>query len=158
MSDGFPMTQAGYAALKEELRRLKSVDRPEVILAIAEARAHGDLSENAEYAAAREKQSWIEARIKLVEDRVGRAQVIDTSKLSGDRVILGATVTILDYESDTQQVWTLVGDEESNLEERKVGISSPIARALIGKVVGDEVEIRTPKGKKECEVVKVAFK
>jgi transcription elongation factor GreA len=152
------MTQAGYATLKEELRRLKSVDRPEVILAIAEARAHGDLSENAEYAAAREKQSWIEARIKLVEDRVGRAQVIDTSKLSGDRVIFGATVTILDYESDTQQVWTLVGDEESNLEERKVGISSPIARALIGKVVGDEVEIRTPKGKKECEVVKVAFK
>ena len=157
MAETIPMTVAGYKTAKDELHRLKSVERPLVIQQIAEARAHGDLSENAEYAAAREKQSFIEARIALLDGRVGRAQVIDTTKLSGDKVIFGATVTILDYESDQQQVWTIVGDDEANLDDRKIGISSPIARALIGKVVGDEAEIRTPKGSRQCEVVKVAF-
>jgi transcription elongation factor GreA len=155
--DSVPMTVAGHVALKEELRRLKSVDRPEIIIAIAEARAHGDLSENAEYAAAREKQGFIETRIQVIESRLARAQVIDTSKLSGDKVIFGATVTILDYESDQEQVWTIVGDDETNLEARKVGISSPVARALIGKSVGDTTEVRTPKGVREAEIMKVQF-
>lgn len=151
------MTVAGHQALKEELKRLKAVDRPNIIQQIAEARAHGDLSENAEYAAAKERQGFIEARIRELESRLARAQVIDTSKLSGERVVFGATVTILDYDSDSEQRWTIVGDDEANLDEKKVGISSPIARALIGKSVGDEIEIRTPKGKKEAEIVKVEF-
>ena len=156
--DSVPMTVAGHAALKEELRRLKSTDRPEVILAIAEARAHGDLSENAEYAAAREKQGFIEARIRDIEGKLSRAQIIDTSKLAGEKVIFGATVTILETETDQEQLWTIVGDDEMNLEARKVGISSPVARALIGRMVGDTTEIRSPKGVRECEIVKVEFK
>jgi transcription elongation factor GreA len=155
--DPVPMTVAGHAALKDELKRLKTVDRPSIIQQIAEARAHGDLSENAEYAAAKERQGFIESRISFLEGRLARAQVIDTSKLSGDRVVFGARVTILDYDSDAKQTWIIVGDDEANLDERKVGISSPIARALIGKQAGDEVEIRTPKGKKQAEVVGVAF-
>ena len=155
--DPVPMTVAGHAALKEELKRLKTVERPAIIQQIAEARAHGDLSENAEYAAAKERQGFIESRISLLEGRLARAQVIDTSKLSGDRVVFGATVTILDYDTDAKQTWIIVGDDEANLDERKVGISSPVARALIGKSVGDEVEIRTPKGKKQAEVVGVSF-
>jgi transcription elongation factor GreA len=158
MSDSFPMTVEGHKALKEELQRLKSVERPAIILQVAEARAHGDLSENAEYAAAREKHAFIESRIAQVEARLARAQVIDTTKLSGDKVVFGATVTILDYDSDAEQVWTIVGDDEANLEQKKVGISSPIARALIGKNQGDEIEIRSPKGVRKGEVVKVAFR
>lgn len=158
MSETFPMTVEGHKALKEELQRLKSVERPAIIQQVAEARAHGDLSENAEYAAAREKQGFIESRIAQVEARLARAEVIDTSKLSGDRVVFGATVTFLDYESDAEQMWTIVGDDEANLELRKVGISSPIARALIGKHVGDEFEIRSPKGVREGEIMKVAFR
>ena len=158
MSETFPMTLAGHKALKEELQRLKSVERPAIILQVAEARAHGDLSENAEYAAAREKHAFIESRIAQVEARLARAQVIDTTKLSGDRVVFGATVTFLDYESDGEQMWTIVGDDEANLEQKKIGISSPIARALIGKSEGDEIEIRSPKGARKGEVVKVAFK
>ncbi len=155
--DPVPMTVPGHSALKEELKRLKTVERPAIIAQIAEARAHGDLSENAEYAAAKEKQSFIEGRISHLESRLARAQIIDTSKLGGEKVVFGATVTILDYDTDAEQKWTIVGDDESNLDERKVGISSPIARALIGKVVGDEAEIRTPKGTKQAEIVKVAF-
>jgi transcription elongation factor GreA len=158
MSDTFPMTVEGHKALKEELQRLKTVERPAIIQQVAEARAHGDLSENAEYAAAREKQGFIESRIAQVEARLARAQVIDTSKLSGDRVVFGATVTILDHESDQEQLWTIVGDDEANLELKKVGISSPIARALIGKSEGDEIEIRSPKGIRKGEILKVTFK
>ena len=157
MADTFPMTVEGHKALKEELHRLKAVERPSIILQVAEARAHGDLSENAEYAAAREKQGFIEARIAQAEARLARAQIIDTSKLTGDRVVFGATVTILDFDSDQEQVWRIVGDDESNLEMRKVGISSPVARALIGKTVGEEVEIRSPKGSRQCEVIRVKF-
>lgn len=158
MNDTFPMTVEGHKALKEELQRLKSVERPSIIQQVAEARAHGDLSENAEYAAAREKQAFIETRIAQVEARLSRAQVIDTSKLSGDRVVFGATVTILDHDSDAEQMWTIVGDDEANLELKKVGISSPIARALIGKSEGDEIEIRSPKGIRKGEILKVVFK
>jgi transcription elongation factor GreA len=152
------MTKEGHAALKEELSRLKSEERPSIIAQIAEAREHGDLSENAEYHAAKERQGFIEARIKDLESKLGRANVIDPSTLSGDKVVFGATVTILDYDSDEKQVWQIVGDDETDLKQRKIGLSSPVARALIGKEVGDEVEIRTPKGKKECEVLGVEFK
>jgi transcription elongation factor GreA len=155
--DRVPMTMQGHEALKNELRRLKSEDRPEVVRAIEEARAHGDLSENAEYAAAKEKQSFIETRIGEIEGKLARADVIDTAKLSGSRVVFGATVTLLDYASDQEQIWTIVGDDESSIESRKVGISSPIARALIGKEEGDEVQIRTPGGVKEAEILNVQF-
>ena len=153
-----PMTTGGHLALKEELKRLKGEERPAIVAQIAEAREHGDLSENAEYHAAKEKQGFIEARIKDIEGKLARAQVIDVSTLSGDRVVFGATVTILDYDTDEEQTWQIVGDDESDLENRKIGVSAPIARALIGKEVGDEVEIRTPKGKKEAEIVSVVFK
>ena len=155
--DRVPMTMQGHESLKNELRRLKSEDRPEVVRAIEEARAHGDLSENAEYAAAKEKQSFIETRIGEIEGKLARADVIDTAKLSGSRVVFGATVTLLDYASDQEQIWTIVGDDESHIESRKVGISSPIARALIGKEEGDEVQIRTPGGVKEAEILNVQF-
>lgn len=155
MADLVPMTAAGHAALKEKLRILKTVERPKAILQLAEARSHGDLSENAEYDAARDKQGFLEAEIANIEARLSRAQVIDTSKLSGSKVAFGATVTIED--GDKKQVWTIVGDDESSLEQRKLGISSPLARALIGKEAGSDVEIRTPKGVREASVLKVEF-
>jgi transcription elongation factor GreA len=157
MADTVPMTAAGHAALKEKLRLLKTVERPAAIIQLAEARSHGDLSENAEYDAARDKQGFLEAQIADVEARLARAQVIDTSKLSGNKVIFGATVTIEDGDSGQRQTWTIVGDDESSLEDRKIGVSSPIARGLMGKSAGDDVEIRTPKGVRECSVVKVEF-
>ncbi|HEY1098261.1 MAG TPA: transcription elongation factor GreA [Myxococcota bacterium] len=157
MADTVPMTEAGHAALKEKLRILKTVERPQAILQLAEARSHGDLSENAEYDAARDKQGFLEAQIADMEARLARAQVIDTSKLSGDKVIFGATVTIEDGDTGQKQTWTIVGDDESSLEDRKIGVSSPIARGLMGKSAGDDVEIRTPKGVRECTVLKVEF-
>ncbi len=157
MADNIPMTAAGHAALKEKLRVLKTVERPRAIAMLAEARSHGDLSENAEYDAARDKQGFLEAQIAEMEGRFARAQVIDTSKLSGDTVIFGATVTIEDNATNTKQTWTIVGDDESSLEAKKIGISSPIARGLLGKKAKDDVEIRTPKGVKECTVLKVEF-
>lgn len=158
MADTIPMTAAGHAALKEKLRLLKTVERPRVIAQLAEARSHGDLSENAEYDAARDKQSFLEGQIADLEGRLSRAQVIDTTKLSGDKVIFGATVTIEDGDSGQKQTWTIVGDDESSLEDKKIGISSPIARALLGKQAKDDVEIRTPKGVKEATVLKVEFR
>jgi transcription elongation factor GreA len=158
MSTNVPMTAAGHAALKEKLRQLKTVERPRVIQQLAEARSHGDLSENAEYDAAREKQGFLESQIADLEGRLARAQVIDTSKLSGDKVQFGATVTIADDESGQLQTWTIVGDDESSLEEKKIGISTPIARALVGKKLGELVEIRTPKGVREATVKKVEFR
>lgn len=152
-----PMTPAGYEALRTELQQLKSVERPKVIADIAEARAHGDLSENAEYHAAKERQGFIEGRIREVESKVANANVIDISKLSGTRVVFGATVTIIDVDTEEEAVWTIVGDEESDLKNKRIGISSPIARALIGKEEGDEATIRTPKGTKTCEVAEVKF-
>ena len=154
----FPMTVEGHATLKEELRRLKSEDRPSIIIQIAEARAHGDISENAEYHAAKERQGFIEARIKDLEAKLGRAQIVDQTKLTGDRVVFGATVTILLYDNDENQTWQIVGDDEADTKKSKVGVSAPIARALIGRHEGEEIKIQTPKGVREGEIVKVEFK
>ena len=157
MNDTVPMTVEGHKALKEELARLKSQDRPAIIAQIEEARAHGDISENAEYHAAKERQGHIEARIALLEGKLSRARIIDVSKLSGDKVVFGATVTVLDADTEEKATWTIVGDDESNLEKRRIGISTPVARGLIGKTVGEEAEVRTPKGLKTFEVLKVVF-
>ncbi len=152
-----PMTRRGFDALDEELRQLKSVERPAVIRAIAEAREHGDLSENAEYHAAREKQSFIEGRIKEVEGLMGRAEVIDPSKLSGP-IKFGATVTIVDEDTDEQRTYQIVGEAEADIENGLLNIRSPLARALIGKEPGDSVEVRTPGGDRSYEVLTVDFR
>ncbi|MEI6805326.1 MAG: transcription elongation factor GreA [Myxococcaceae bacterium] len=149
------MTPNGFKALQEELRTLKTEVRPKVIQDIAEARAHGDLSENAEYDAAREKQSMVEGRIRELEVKIGGAQVIDSAQFDGSKVIFGVTVTIMDADSGEKQTWTLVGEDEADLKKSKISVSSPLARALIGKAVGDQLEIKTPKGTKECEIVKI---
>lgn len=151
-----PMTRAGHAALDKELKELKSVERPAVIKAIAEAREHGDLSENAEYHAAREKQSFIEGRIKEVEAILSRADVIDTSKLSG-AIKFGATVTLVDEDSDEEKTYQIVGEAEADIERGLLNIRSPLARALIGKDAGDSVEVRTPGGDKSYEVVSIQY-
>jgi len=153
-----PMTSDGYVNLQEELKTLKSIERPAVIKAIAIAREHGDLSENAEYHAARDKQSFIEGRIAEIEDTISRAQVIDVSKLSGKKVQFGATVTIADEETDARTTYQIVGEHESNVNEGRLSVAAPIARALIGKSVGESVEVVTPSGQKDYEIVKVRFK
>jgi len=152
-----PMTAEGYASLEREVKRLKSEERPRIIQAISEARAHGDLSENAEYHAAKEQQSLNEARVADIEDKLSRAQVIDVSKLSGNTVKFGATVTIADEETDEELRYQIVGDDEADVKNGRLAISSPIARALIGKSEGDSVEVVTPKGSKDYEVLKVDF-
>lgn len=151
-----PMTRTGHAVLDEELKVLKSVERPAVIRAIAEAREHGDLSENAEYHAAREKQSFIEGRIKELEGILSRAEVIDPAKLSG-AIKFGATVTLSDEETGDERTYQIVGEAEANLEAGLLNIRSPLARALIGKDEGDSVEVRTPGGTKSFEVVTVRY-
>ncbi len=156
--DQIPVTKIGYDALKEELHDLKTVQRPEVIEAIADAREHGDLKENAEYHAAREQQGFIEGRIQELEAVTGRAQIIDPSTLSGSTVKFGATVTIVDEETDEEKTYQIVGDYEASLEQGKISISSPIAKGLIGKSEGDSVVIRTPKGARDYEILEVAFK
>lgn len=153
----FPMTAAGLARLEEEYKRLKLVDRPEVIMAIAEARDHGDLSENAEYLAARERQSFIEGRLAELEDKISRAEVIDPSTLSGKDVKFGATVTLADEETDEKMTYQIVGEDEADIKDRRLSITSPLARALIGKRVGDSVEVNTPRGPKSYEIVRVKF-
>lgn len=150
------MTRAGFAALDDELRALKTVDRPAVIRAIAEAREHGDLSENAEYHAARERQSFVEGRIKELESILGRAEVIDPARLSGS-IKFGATVTLSDEESGEERTFQIVGEAEANLEAGLLNLRSPLARALIGKDEGDSVEVRTPGGTKSYEVVAIRF-
>lgn len=152
------MTAAGYIRLQEELKHLKAVERPAVIKAIAEAREHGDLSENAEYHAARERQSFIEGRVSELEDKISRAEVIDPAKLSGKTVKFGATVTLADEDTDEESTYQIVGQDESDVKARLLSITSPLARALIGKSVGDSVEVATPGGSKLYEVVTVAFK
>ena len=152
-----PMTAAGYKALEDEVNRLKNVDRHEVIKAIAEARAHGDLSENAEYHAAKERQGFIEGRVMELEDQIGRAEVIDVSKLSGSTVKFGATVTVVDEDTDEKKKYQIVGDVESDVKHGRISLSSPIARALIGKGKGDTVEVTTPGGTRSYEVLKVEF-
>lgn len=151
------MTGEGYTALNEELKNLKTVERPAIIAAIAEAREHGDLSENAEYHAAKEKQSFIEGRVAELEDKLARADVIDTSKLSGDRVKFGATVTVLDEETEVESRYKIVGEDEADVAEGKISITSPIARALIGKELEDVVEVAAPGGAKSFEILKVEF-
>src|SRR6202140_3868222 len=149
-----PMTTEGYATLQDELKRLKSIDRPAIIKAIAEARAHGDLSENAEYHAAKERQGFIEGRVLELEDQIGRAEVIDVSKLSGTTVKFGATVTLVDEDTDEKRKYQIVGDVESDAKHGKISLSSPIARALIGKGKGDTVEVTTPGGARSYEILK----
>ena len=153
-----PMTATGFKGLEDELEHLKSVERHEIIKAIAEARAHGDLSENAEYHAAKEKQSFIEGRVMELEDQIGRADVIDISKLSGTSVKFGATVTLADEDTDEERKYQIVGDVESDAKRGRISISSPIARALIGKSKGDTVEVTAPGGARSYEIVKVEFK
>jgi len=153
----FPMTPKGFMALNVELKQLKSVERPAIIRAIAEAREHGDLSENAEYHSAREKQSFIEGRIKELEGTIGLAEVIDPATLSG-AIKFGATVTIVDEETDEEKTYQIVGQTEADIENGLLNIKSPIARALIGKEEGDSVEVRTPGGVKDYEILTVAFK
>ena len=153
-----PMTAAGFRGLEEELNQLKNVERPEIIKAIAEARAHGDLSENAEYHAAKEKQSFIEGRVMELEDQIGRADVIDISKLSGTSIKFGATVTLVDEDTDEERRYQIVGDVESDAKHGRISLSSPIARALIGKSKGDTVEVTAPGGARSYEIVKVEFK
>ncbi|MCB1406126.1 MAG: transcription elongation factor GreA [Rhodobacteraceae bacterium] len=152
----FPLTRRGFEALEAELRQLKSVERPAVIKAIAEAREHGDLSENAEYHAAREKQSFIEGRVKELEGLIGRAEVIDPAKLSGS-IKFGATVTIVDEDTDEERTYQIVGEAEANIEKGLLNIKSPIARALIGKEEGDSVEVRTPGGERSYEVISISY-
>ena len=151
-----PMTQRGHAALESELKELKSVERPAIIKAIAEAREHGDLSENAEYHSAREKQSFIEGRIKELESVLSLAEVIDPSKLSGT-VKFGATVTVVDEDTDEEKTWQIVGEHEANVENGLLNIKSPIARAMIGKDVGDSVEVRTPGGDRAYEILSIRY-
>lgn len=153
-----PMTAAGFNRLQEELKHLKAVERPAVIKAIAEAREHGDLSENAEYHAARERQSFIEGRVGELEDKISRAEVIDPAKLSGDVVKFGATVTLADQDTDEETTYQIVGQDESDIKNGMLSIQSPLARALIGKSVGDSVEVSTPGGSKLYEIVTVAFR
>jgi transcription elongation factor GreA len=155
--DKVPMTTAGYAALEEELKRRQQIERPRIIQAIAEARAHGDLSENAEYHAAKEAQGHNEGRIAELEDRLSRAEVIDISKLSGNSVMFGATVSLVDEDTEEEKRYQIVGENEADVKSGKVSITSPIARALIGKKIGDRVEVNTPGGGKSYEVVNVAF-
>jgi len=149
------MTAEGYQTLDDELRRLKTVERPAVIAAIAEARAHGDLSENAEYHAAKERQGWIEGQLADIEDKMARAQVIDVSKLSGSQVKFGATVTVVDEDTEDEARYQIVGEHEADVRSGKISIASPIARAMIGKEKGDVVEVSTPGGVKAYEILKV---
>lgn len=155
--DKVPMTQNGYDKLEAELHDLKHKQRPDVIEAIAEARAHGDLSENAEYHAAKERQSFIEGRIEELESVISRADVIDPAKLSGDTVKFGATVTVIDDETGDTQKYSLVGEYESDIKAGKLAINAPLARALIGKRVGDTATVRTPKGEKLYELAALAW-
>ena len=152
-----PMTAEGYHALDDELRLLKAQERPSVIAAIAEARSHGDLSENAEYHAAKERQGWIEGRIAEIEDKIARAQIIDVSKLSGAQIKFGATVSVVDEDTEEEARYQIVGEHEADVRSGKISIGSPIARAMIGKESGDVVEVNTPGGVKAYEILKVEW-
>jgi transcription elongation factor GreA len=153
-----PMTAGGYNRLEEELRRLKNEERPSVIKAIEVARAHGDLSENAEYHAAKERQAFIEGRLEEIESKVSRAEVIDPSTLSGTTVMFGATVTIVDEETNEESTYQIVGTEEANIKEGLLSIAAPLARALIAKSVGDSVDVQAPKGSRSYEILSLEYK
>ncbi len=152
-----PMTAEGYALVDAELKKLKTVERPAVIAAIAEARSHGDLSENAEYHAAKERQSFIEGRIAELEDKMARAMVIDVKQLSGANIKFGATVKVLDEDTEEENTYKIVGEDEADVKMGKISIASPIARAMIGKETGDVVEVTTPSGIKSLEILDVAW-
>ncbi|MEP7210938.1 MAG: transcription elongation factor GreA [Alphaproteobacteria bacterium] len=153
-----PMTAEGFRALEVELKVLKSEERPAIIAAISEARAHGDLSENAEYHAAKDKQSFIEGRVLELEDKLARADVIDTSRLKGDTVKFGATVTVTDEDTNQTFVYKIVGEDEANVAKGKVSITSPIARAMIGKAEGETAEVSAPGGAKSFEIVSIEWR
>jgi transcription elongation factor GreA len=152
-----PMTGRGYQSLMEEQKRLKGVERPKIVREIEEARDHGDLSENAEFHAAKERQSLLDVQIREIEDRLARAQVIEISKLSGDKVVFGATVSLADGDTGDKVVYQIVGDHEAEPKNGKISISSPVARALIGKSEGDEVQVHTPTGVRSFEILSVAY-
>ncbi len=156
--DKLPITALGYAQLEKELKNLKSVERPAIIEAIATAREHGDLSENAEYHSAREKQSFIEGRIQELEGRLSLAEVIDPASLSGNRVMFGATVELVDEDTEEEVTYQIVGEYEADIDKNKLSNTAPLSRALIGKSVGDSVEVRTPKGEKAYEILDVKYK
>lgn len=155
--DKFPLTKKGYLQLEQELKNLKGIERPNIIAAIAEARSHGDLSENAEYSAAKEKQSFIEGRIQELEAVVSRAQVIDPAAVQGGVIRFGATVLVADEDTDAETQYQIVGDYEADIEKKLISISSPLARALIGKEVGDVAEYVAPGGKKTFEIIEVKY-
>ena len=157
MSDSIPITKAGAEALKREIKHLKSVERPKNVRDIETAREHGDLRENAEYHAAKERQSHIAGRLEHLEDALARAQIIDVSKLSGDRIVFGATVKLEDPESGAKATYQIVGETEADLKKNKISITSPIARGLIGREVGDSVKIKAPGGERAYEVLAVEF-
>lgn len=156
--DKVPMTVEGHRFLEDEVQRLKTSERPAIVAAIAEARSHGDLSENAEYHAAKEQQGQNEAKIADIEDKLSRADVIDVSTLSGDNVTFGATVKLVDEDTDEEVTYKIVGEFEANVKDGKVSITSPLARALIGKEVGDSIEVITPKGTRAYEILGIKFK
>lgn len=156
--DRFPMTPGGLTKLQDELKRLKSEERPSIIRAIAEARAHGDLSENAEYHAAKERQSFVEGRIAELEDKTSRAEVIDPTTMSGDTVRFGATVKVVDEETDAETEYQIVGADEADIEEGRISITSPIARAMIGKSTGDQIEVHAPGGARYYEILNVGYR
>lgn len=158
MIDKVPMTKLGFERLEQELHTLKSVERPAVIKAIAEAREHGDLSENAEYTAARERQSFIEGRIQELEDKISRADVIDVASLQGKTVKFGARVTLIDHDTDENVTYQIVGEDEADIKAGLLSITAPLARALIGKTIDDTVEVTTPKGSKSYDIVEVVFR
>ncbi len=153
-----PMTAAGHVAIMDEIKHLKTVERPRIIKAISAARDHGDLSENAEYHAAKEQQGWTEARVAELEDVLSRAEIIDLSKLSGNTIKFGATVRLVDEDTDEKATYQIVGELEADVKSGKISISSPIARALIGKSVKDSVEVNTPGGGKSYEILKVSYR
>ncbi len=157
MTDKMPMTAEGLTNLEEELRQLRNTARPDVIRAIAQAREHGDLSENAEYHAARDRQSFIEGRVGELEDKIARAEVIDVSKLSGKTIKFGAKVTLIDEDTDQKLTYQIVGQDEADVKRGRLAITSPLARALIGKNSGETVEVNTPKGEKAYEIRRVKF-
>ena len=152
-----PMTKEGYAALNAKLKQLKDEERPSIILAIAEAREHGDLSENAEYHSARERQSFIEGQIKEIEGLISRAEVIDPSKMTGTTIRFGATVDLMDEETEEEKTFQIVGESEADLESGKLNLRAPLARAMIGKEEGDSIEVSTPRGPKSYEILAVRY-
>jgi len=151
------MTPRGYALLEEELRRLRAEDRPRIVREIEIARAHGDISENAEYHAAKERQGQIEARLRQLEDRLARAQVIDPREQSGERVVFGATVVLVDIESDERITYTIVGEDEADVNQGMISVTSPVARAIMGREEGASVQVRVPKGMRALEILEVRF-